>query len=123
VVFAALLVACAPAPESSGLAHHGASAARPVPTDQIRRYTIWLGGARVGTAVETEAWTARGVHVRRDEQLRFTRGDAAVTLATTIDIDADSALVPIHVTWRSRQGDDARLGEATRGAEIGRAHV
>ena len=117
VVLAALVVACAPAPEPSEVVGHKPSAPLPALGDQVRRYTIWLGGARVGTAVEHEAWTARGVHLQRDEQLRFTRGDAAVSLATTIDIDADAELVPSHVTWRARQGDDARLGEATRSLE------
>jgi UDP-N-acetylglucosamine 1-carboxyvinyltransferase len=49
---------------------------------------IWLGGARVGTATEHETWTHDGVHLVRDEQLLFLRGDTAVKLTTTIDIDA-----------------------------------
>jgi hypothetical protein len=89
------LVACAPPP----VAHPKADAPVEVPHDQVRHYTIWLGGARVGTATETETWTPAGVHLRRREEMRFARGDADVELATTIDIDADTALHATRVHW------------------------
>src|SRR5258706_1136833 len=41
-----------------------------------RHYTIWLGGARVGTATESETWSREGVVLRRDETMQFFRGDA-----------------------------------------------
>ena len=61
-----------------------------LPADASRLFTIWLGGERVGTAVETEAWTHDGVRLRREETMRFLRGAAEVELVTTIDIDADA---------------------------------
>ena len=103
------LVACAP----RALLTADAPVERPA--DQIRHYTIWLGGARVGTAVETETWTAAGVHLRRDETMRFLRGDAPVALTTTIDIVADPALVASRVSWTER-GPRIRHGEAARDA-------
>ena len=84
-----------------------------VPPDQTRHYTIWLGGARVGTAIESEAWTRDGVRLRRDERLRFLRGDADVSLATSIIVDADSALVAKRVRW-TEAGSDVRGAEALR---------
>ncbi len=80
-----------------------------------RHYTIWLGGARVGTATELETWSADGVVLRRDETMRFLRGDVTVALATTIEITADRALVPSRVTW-SETGQLARHAEAIRDA-------
>ncbi len=85
-----------------------------LPPDQTRHYTIWLGGARVGTAIESEAWTRDGVRLRRDEQLRFLRGDTEVALATAIIIDADSSLVARHVRW-TEAGSSVRGAEASRG--------
>ena len=73
-----------------------------VPADAQRRYTIWLGGARIGTAVEDEAWTPDGVVLRRTETLRFLRGASPVEVETTITITADRALVPVRVSWRER---------------------
>ncbi|MGE0403214.1 MAG: hypothetical protein AB7T06_41285, partial [Kofleriaceae bacterium] len=70
-----------------------------VPRDETRYYTIWLGGARVGSAIETEDWSSTGVILKRVETLRFLRGDAPISLATTIEIDADSALIPRRVSW------------------------
>ena len=80
-----------------------------------RRYAIWLGGAQVGTAEETERWSATGVILRRTEAMRYLRGDVAVALAMTIEIAADAALVPSRVTW-SEQAQAARHGEAVRDA-------
>jgi hypothetical protein len=85
------------------------------PSDDQRYYTIWLGGAQVGTAVETEAWSRAGVIVRRAETVRFLRGDAPIAMTTTIEIMADAALVPSRVTWTER-GTRARHGEAMRDA-------
>ncbi len=86
-----------------------------LPADQIRHYTVWLGGARVGTAVETETWTHAGVHLHRVETMRFLRGDQPVALTTTIDIAADPALVASRVTWVER-GPRIRSGAATHEA-------
>lgn len=74
------------------------------PPDQQRHYTIWLGGAQVGTADETEVWSRAGVVLRRIETLRFLRGDAPVSLATTIEVTASHALVASRVTWTERAG-------------------
>lgn len=87
-----------------------------VPQDRERRYTIWLGGAQVGTALEREAWSAAGVVLRRTETLQFLRGDAPVALTTTIEIHASRALVPESVTWLER-GTTWRRGEAHRDGE------
>jgi hypothetical protein len=87
-----------------------------LPASQTRHYTIWLGGARVGTAVESEAWAKDGVRLRRDETLRFLRGDTEVELATAIVVDADPALVARHVRW-TQTGVQSGL----RGAEAVRA--
>src|SRR5215813_7701986 len=70
-----------------------------VPGDSERHYAIWLGGARVGTARETEQWTHSGVALQRTEAMRFRRGDALIALATTIDIAADAQLAATRVVW------------------------
>ncbi len=105
-----VLVACAhpPAPPR-------ADAPDEQPRDQQRRYTIWLGGAQVGTAVETERWSSTGVVLRRTEALQFLRGDAPVALTTTIEIHASRGLVPSSVSW-SERGFGERRGEAYRDA-------
>ncbi len=93
-------IACAHAP-----APVAARDAPALPANQTRHYTIWLGGARVGTATETEVWSARGLRFEREEIMHFLRGESEVELATTIDIDADLGLVPSRVRWieRSRE--------------------
>lgn len=85
------------------------------PPDSQRRYTIWLGGAQVGTAAETERWSGSGVAFRRTEALRFLRGDAMVTLTTAIEIDASPALVPSRVRW-TETGIGSRTAEAIHDA-------
>jgi len=93
-----LLAACTtPVPRT-------ADAPTETPPDQERHYTIWLGGARVGTAEETEVWSRSGVVLRRVESLRFLRGDAPVALSTTIEIAADHALSASRVTWTEHAG-------------------
>jgi len=82
-----------------------ADAPTETPPDQQRHYTIWLGGAQVGTAEETEVWSRSGVVVRRVESLRFLRGDAPVVLATTIEIAADHALSATRATWTEHAGE------------------
>ena len=85
------------------------------PPDRVRRYTIWLGGARVGTAIETVTWSRAGVTLRREEDLRFARGAASVAVHTSIEITADRALVPSRVAW-TELGTSARHAEAYRDA-------
>jgi hypothetical protein len=85
------------------------------PSERVRRYTLWLGGARIGRATETETWSQAGVTLRRDEDLRFARGDAVVELRTTVAIDADLGLAPRRVTWTER-GETARAESAYRDA-------
>src|SRR5947207_394517 len=85
------------------------------PPDTQRRYTIWLGGAQVGTAAETERWSPSGVALRRTEALRFLRGDAMVVLTTAIEIDASPALIPTRVRW-TELGVGSRTAEATHDA-------
>jgi len=84
------------------------------PSDTERYYAIWLGGAKIGTAHETEQWSRAGVVVRRTETMRFLRGDVPVELATTIEITADRRLSPSHVTWTER-AQAVRHGQADRG--------
>src|SRR4051812_3673235 len=98
-VVCAWCAACA-APAGRSPAHGDAPAADRLPADAERHYAIWLGGAQVGTAEETEQWSTAGVIVRRSEAMRFLRGDVEVALATTIEITADRALAPSRVTWR-----------------------
>lgn len=86
-----------------------------VPADAERHYAIWLGGAQVGTARETEQWSRAGVVVRRLEAMRFLRGDVPVTLATTIEITADGGLAPSRVTW-TEHAQALRRGQAVRDA-------
>jgi hypothetical protein len=86
-----------------------------VPADAERHYAIWLGGARVGTAHETEQWSRAGVIVRRVEAMRFLRGDALVTLAVAIEITADRGLAPSRVTW-TETAQAPRRGEAVHDA-------
>jgi hypothetical protein len=105
----AVLVACAhPA------APLPADSPPPLSADAVRHYTIWLGGARIGTATEAETWSVTGVHLRRDEAMRYLRGSATVEVTTTIDVDATPALVPTRVTWTESAGDE-RSAEAVRG--------
>jgi hypothetical protein len=112
----ALLVACArPA------APVAVDAPAPLPADAVRHYTIWLGGSRIGSATESEMWTRGGVELRRVETMRFLRGSATVELATSIEVDATSVLVPTHVRW-TEIGDDTtpaageqHAAEAVRG--------
>ena len=80
------------------------------PPDQERHYTVWLGGARVGSIVERERWSHAGVVLERTETMRFLRGDSLVALVTTIKVVADTALVPSRITW-------SELGPANRQAE------
>lgn len=87
-----------------------------VPPDQTRHYTIWLGGARVGTAVEQEHWTTAGMTLARTETLRFMRGEAEVNLATTIVIDASAALTAQRVRW-TEIGLETRTAEAVRSGD------
>ena len=86
-----------------------------LPANQTRHYTIWLGGARVGTAIESEAWTKDAVRLRRDERMRFLRGETEVELATAIVIDASATLEGRRVRWTETSGD-------VRGAEAARTH-
>jgi len=109
--FVVLLAACAPAPAPP----RDAPVVVPeVPPDAERYYAIWLGGAQIGTAHETEQWSRTGVVVRRTEAMRFLRGEVPVTLATTIEITADRRLTPSLVTWTER-AQAVRHGEAARG--------
>ncbi len=85
------------------------------PPNQERHYTVWLGGARVGSIVEREKWSDAGVRLERTETMRFLRGDALVALVTNIEIIADTALVPSKITW-SELGPQNRSAEATRDA-------
>ncbi|HET9621479.1 MAG TPA: transglutaminase domain-containing protein [Kofleriaceae bacterium] len=87
----------------------------PAHADLARHYAIWLGGAQVGTAEESEAWSAAGVIVRRREAMQFLRGDAAVSLETTIEITADPRLVASKVTWREAASGERRA-QAVRDA-------
>jgi hypothetical protein len=89
-----------------------ADAPNELPPDATRYFTIWLGGARVGTAVEAETWSPLGVHVERTETMRFLRADTEVELVTTIAIDADVALRAQHVRWTER----STTGNSTGGA-------
>lgn len=82
--------------------------------DQTRHYTIWLGGARVGTATESERWTPRGLGFTRREELRFTRGHAEVRLTTVIEIDTDLGLGARRVRWTETGAEHTREAEATR---------
>jgi len=103
VVFA-VLAGCAPRTLPSDTAERA---------DRVRHYTIWLGGARVGTAVEHETWSRTGVQLTRDERLRFLRGDAEIELTTAIVIDADQYLRARSVRWTER-GADVHTADATR---------
>jgi Transglutaminase-like superfamily len=109
-----LLAACA-APGTGAPRSHDPPQAIQLRASTERRYAIWLGGAQVGTAAETEQWSATGVIVRRTEAMQYLRGDAAVALAMTIEIVADAALVPSRVTW-TEQAQATRHGEAVRDA-------
>ncbi len=72
------------------------------PIDRDDFYTIWLGGARVGTAIEREEWSRSGLTLHREERMHFLRGDSDVALSTTIEIRTDRALVPSRVRWLER---------------------
>ena len=106
-----LLAACASAPSR---APRGTKA-RDVPPDVDRDYAIWLGGARVGTAHETERWSPAGVILQRTEAMRFLRGSVPVAIATVIEITADPSLAPSRVSWTER-AQTTRHAEAQRDA-------
>lgn len=107
----AFVAACAAAPSQIA----GPPDVQPpdVPGDVERHYAIWLGGAKIGTAHETEQWSPSGVVIRRTEAMRFLRGDVPVALATTIEITADRRLVPSRVTW-IENAHTTRHGDAMR---------
>jgi hypothetical protein len=86
-----------------------------LPASAERDYAIWLGGARVGIAHETERWSPAGVTLLRTEAMRFLRGEVPIAIATTIEITADRALIPSRVTWTER-AQTVRRGEALRDA-------
>ena len=59
------------------------------PADQTRHYTIWLGGARVGTAVEAETWTATGPEGQlQPTNITFDIRDADGNLPETLQVVA-----------------------------------
>ena len=107
-LIAFLLGACAAAPSAPKTV---ADAPPDVHHDQTRYFSIWLGGARVGTATEAERWSARGVRLERTEVMRFMRGDSEVEMITLIAIDADPALVPHRVLWTEAAGRVSRSAE------------
>ncbi len=88
--------------------------------DRDRAFTIWLGGARVGTAIERERWHGDELVLTREEAMRFRRGAAVVSVATTIEIAASSGSggIPVasHVRWTEREGREQRHAEATHDA-------
>lgn len=94
-----------------------------VHADQTRDYSIWLGGARVGTAIEAETWSPSGVHLERTERMHFLRGDTDVELATTIAIDADLALVAHRVHWVESANGLRHTGDAIEEAGAWRSNV
>jgi len=112
LVACARLVACAPAPAPAPIAD---APVREAPADAERYYAIWLGGAQIGTAHETEQWSSAGVVVRRTEAMSFLRGEVPVALATTIEITANRRLAPSLVTW-TEHAQTLRHGQAARGA-------
>lgn len=99
----------------SGAAVHGPADDAPgaVQPERIRHYTIWMRGARIGSATETETWSALGVRLQRDEDLRFARGEAVVQLHARVVVDADLGLQPARVTW-SERGETPRSETAFR---------
>lgn len=85
------------------------------PAAQERSFTIWLGGARVGTATERERWEPSGLVLTREEVLRYLREDTAVAITTRIEVWADLALDAQRVAWRqTAQGRPAGEGSAVR---------
>ena len=84
-----------------------------VPPPRVRQYTIWLGGARIGTATERETWTRQDMTLVRTEQLRFLRGESEVALTTQIIVDANAALSAQRVRW-TETGNETRAAEAKR---------
>ncbi|HEY0250566.1 MAG TPA: hypothetical protein VGC41_03525, partial [Kofleriaceae bacterium] len=115
------VVACtsAPPPRPSG----SGRVITPIHRDETRYYAIWLGGARVGTATETERWSTRGVSLLRTEVMSFLRGKAEVVMQTTIDIDADPQLVARRVGWTETTGDAIHNASATHDANGWQAPV
>ena len=91
--------------------------------DQTRYYSIWLGGAQVGTAIEAETWTASGVHLERAEHMHFLRGDTDVELETTIAIDADLGLVAHRVRWTESSNGIKHTGDAIQDGGAWRSNV
>lgn len=119
-----VLAACSGAPsagpvrEADPPAAAAAASAVPAPGDAERHYTLWLGGSRIGTAHETEAWSPSGLVLRRVEEVRFLRGDVPIAMTTTIEIAADRTLVPTRVTWTERSTSDARAPGLRRGEAV-----
>jgi hypothetical protein len=108
----AIVIACACGPSTISSEIDGPDTS---PRDETRSYTIWLGGSRVGSAIETEDWSSTGVALKRVETLRFLRGDAPIEMTTTIEIDADTELAPRSVTWTER-GTQLRTASLRRDA-------
>jgi len=105
-------IACAACAAPTAIAQPAADLPPERHTDQTRFYSIWLGGARVGTATESEMWSLHGVHLKRVEVMQFLRGESEVELTTQIDIDADLALHAQRVRWAETSNNVMRSAEA-----------
>lgn len=108
MLFILFVTACLGAPAAPKMAEDAPPEAH---HDQTRYFSIWLGGARVGTATEAERWSARGVRLERTEVMRFMRGESEVEMITLIAIDADQALVAHRVLWTETAGLVSRSAE------------
>jgi hypothetical protein len=121
VVF--VLAACAAPPSLPNFGPRIAADPPEVHADQTRHYSIWLGGARVGTAIEAESWSPSGVHLERTERMRFLRADTDVELATTIAIDADLGLVAHRVHWSEAANGIKHTGDAIQDGGVWRSNL
>jgi hypothetical protein len=115
------LAACAAPP--AGVGARIAADPPDVHPDQTRHYSIWLGGARVGTASEAETWSSSGVHLERTERMHFLRGATDVELATTIAIDADLGLIAHRVHWVEAANGIKHTGDAIQDDGAWRSNV
>jgi hypothetical protein len=113
VLVVAVAAGCARSPSRSTSRVTGPDPTAELRADSSRFYTLWLGGARVGTAIEREHWTTTGMTLARTEQLHFLRGDTQVDLTTAITIDASAALTAERVRW-TESGTETRGAEAVR---------
>ena len=110
LALAAIASACG-APAAPPLA---APAPAPASSSDVRYYTLWWNGARIGTAVEREDRAPGRVRLDRRERILVRRGDDLSATELGLTIDADAGLRATEIVLVERDGAVERTGRAVR---------